>query len=39
MDQVKDGMSGMTDKIDEFKHSDADENSKNKQYIRTLGQH
>lgn len=33
MDQVKDGMSGMTDKTDEFKHSGADENSKNRQTI------
>lgn len=33
MDPVKDGMLGMTDKIDEFKHSDADENSKNRQTI------
>lgn len=33
MDQVKDGMSGMTDKTGEFKHSDADENSKNRQII------
>lgn len=36
MDQVKDGMSRMTDKIDEFKHSHADENSKNKQTIEEL---